>query len=1158
MRLLRERFPFINPMTDPKRGQPDKPPGKQEGQISDEKRRKREQRAEEHARDRANEMKDVGPADFQRCLRRLFDLVRALRNATVHPTTVNEDPPTLTAKGYKDLYFGLAKVYDDGLRVVATRFGLAAKTIEPFLRKDNHGQPKPCGAFPLAIGTEPQVSREGRQDAPLRVAEVLHDFGLVLLCALFLDKRQSAELISYFWQAGYAKDWDEGQRSIVKELIAVYRVRLPLQRLRSDESATAITLDTLSELSRCPSVLFEALGEEDRNGFRIGDYPGEEPNGTPIDGDDPAASYLMVRRRDRFVTLMMRLIDLDADTRLRFAIDLGQYFFNVRLKPGEAFTDGRPRVRRLARKVVAYGRLRDFLEANKPAVWHQLEANCLTYCEDAKRAEALVGSEVLPLKPYIVPTEPHYHYYDDKIGVRLADAVRDAASYPDPESALAEANTDRCRLEGTEMEPDFWLSPAQLMHLGFYSHLQRQDAQRSPPPEALLQRYRAGVQRLLREFAEGLPVLDGDPETSERRAAAQHWIDAILRLGERDDSPRVHLGELPDVISRALCGDARAELATVIDHRLAHLIEDSERRIKRLDSMLQAFKKRGKPGFEPVKAGPVAVFLGEDLLRFQPADPERLDWGGGKINSQQYQILEAALAYYAIRIDEPPRIIDLLRDAGLLEGPQRHPFLNRLGLEKCPDQFSSIMGFYRAYLVARIAFLDEERRRLAASPAPVQAPSWLRLRQRSSLESWLNNFRDEHGDLLPHKDKNAQVPRRFPPLPVPENLFYRPIMGAVARALDTSPDALLEQGSRATVRDGQAVTIAPTVTWFLQHYLVQQGDGPQAMYGYARGHELFDDCLDQREKSKRYQPKDKPHFCEDERRHEVMQIRREKRRGPAWNPIGDDRFNDLCGAYRRRERRIRHLSTQDMVLFLHGRRYFDGHVQLPAGVARPTWVLEEIQHTLMDTQIDLALPVPDTGRELRHPRCKVRNLGELSLLIRDRRLPSLLAYYPAAETAIDQAEIRAELAGYRRMRVRAMERLAALERAICDATGDPGTAEIPAAEQELFRTGRHGRLLYALRRRWQQAGAGVPGCDPTAFADHQFRRALALRNAIAHNEYPAATGFPDVAAAVARDPVPSNPDHHRQVAERLFEALTSLFGSWMQFLNPAWSEQPDV
>ncbi len=134
MRLLRERFPFINPMTDPKRGQPDKPPGKQEGRISDEKRRKREQRAEEHARDRANEMRDVGPEDFQRCLRRLFDLVRALRNATVHPTTVNEDPPTLTAKGYKDLYFGLAKVYEDGLRVVATRFGLAAKTIEPACR----------------------------------------------------------------------------------------------------------------------------------------------------------------------------------------------------------------------------------------------------------------------------------------------------------------------------------------------------------------------------------------------------------------------------------------------------------------------------------------------------------------------------------------------------------------------------------------------------------------------------------------------------------------------------------------------------------------------------------------------------------------------------------------------------------------------------------------------------------------------------------------------------------------------------------------------------------------------------------------------------------------------------------------------------------------
>jgi hypothetical protein len=108
-------------------------------------------------------------------------------------------------------------------------------------------QPKPKDTFNLAICCDPAALAD---KPPASVRQVVHDFGLVLLCALFLEKGQSAELIEHFWTTGNGNAWDAERRAMIKEFIAVYRVRLPLARLRSDESPQAIALDTLSELSR--------------------------------------------------------------------------------------------------------------------------------------------------------------------------------------------------------------------------------------------------------------------------------------------------------------------------------------------------------------------------------------------------------------------------------------------------------------------------------------------------------------------------------------------------------------------------------------------------------------------------------------------------------------------------------------------------------------------------------------------------------------------------------------------------------------------------------------------------------------------------------------------------------------------------------------------
>lgn len=74
---------------------------------------------------------------------------------------------------------------------------------------------------------------------------------------------------------------------------------------------------------------------------------------------------LFVRgHEDRFISLIMRYFDLDKSNQLRFAINLGRFYHNVRLKSAEHFTDKQQRVRRIGQNVIAYcfllrGHLRD-------------------------------------------------------------------------------------------------------------------------------------------------------------------------------------------------------------------------------------------------------------------------------------------------------------------------------------------------------------------------------------------------------------------------------------------------------------------------------------------------------------------------------------------------------------------------------------------------------------------------------------------------------------------------------------------------------------------------------------------------------------------------------------------------------------------------------
>ena len=95
-----------------------------------------------------------------------------------------------------------------------------------------------------------------------------------------------------------------------------------------------------------------------------------------------------------------------------------------------------------------------------------------------------------------------------------------------------------------------------------------------------------------------------------------------------------------------------------------------------------------------------------------------------------------------------------------------------------------------------------------------------------------------------------------------------------------------------------------------------------------------------------------------------------------------------------------------------------------------------------------------------------------------------------------------------------------------------------------FGEGRHGDLLWALYQQAQRSQGKLAPFSVLAF--QQFRL---IRNAFAHNQYPEAVHFPDLAARVRLEPTPDNPALHRKVAVRFAEHMERLCQPWFNYLQ---------
>lgn len=1190
---LRYRFGFLNVLTD---NPPPVPPkienikylsAEEAGQV-----RENHSKAIKEHQEKKKKWKEnllPLPAYYEAHLSWMLSLIRDLRNTTTHPTEPEE---TISFTTHRRFYHALRKIYESSFHTVKSRFGHTTATMEPFKRSGADGKVKILSEFSLCLCADPRERLD--KDNELPQSQVIYDFGHVLFCALFLEKNQSAELINKFWDTAEGSKWSVEERTIIREMISVFRVRLPLQRLKSDDTPATVTMDTLSELSRCPRPLLDMLSPEDKNLFRGEPGAGVDEDGEPV-VLDAENTYLFARSHDdRFVRLMMRFFDFNRNNRIRFAIDLGQFYYNVRLKPAHHFADHRPRVRRLSQKVLGYGRLLDYETADKPQDWLQLEANYPQSKEEENELLDNAGQSIQPLRPYIVQTYPHYHYFDDKIGFRIAPPSGGKVTYPDLKAGKAASEKGALfSPRAEEMQPEYWMSREQMLHLAFYSFLEQKVAEQTfPALNDVLLLYRRVMSELFKDLRDDYQEeiqskITGAPDSNERKQS----IQALLNNRVQESIGNLIKGEvpqsyaafieipytaLPKVIIQHLLGAQNRKVAVkeIID-RARHLLDRTEARQKRLRDQLQMAKKRGQKGFRAVKCGPIGDFIAEDLMRFQPVDGNEPD--GGKINSQHYQILQKTLAYYGAHTlgKDLPEIVALLKAAGLLSGAFKHPFLSKLNLESQPERYKGLIDFYEAYLQARGAYLKQWIREHEQRSELNHLPHWLRMRTPSTLASWLEEQLKESGGLK-H------------PLPLAKNMLYGLILRMMADVLDISPQQLEQEGEHQFQNaEGKNVVLKPSVTWLVKRYLAADNDESQQMYrayecydeacgdknGHyhnKRYHKLFDTYLDKRTQRELFNEKSQHYLSESERIEEMVAIRAlvdkyhpktddelkrienqladssPKAFRDSSNAVKAVKLRGLIRAYKRDEQRVRYSVSQDMLLFLSASHYL-GSLQLSESQERAHWRLGTIETTLLKTKINYRLAAPGTGKWLEHQECKIRDRGKLSLLVRDRRLTRLMQYYPEDEAVLNHTEIRSELAAYGRAKVNVMEQVHTLEKLVTWGLGNvvSRTESEKESSQKYFGKGRHGDYLYKLYRHMTDGATG----QPAVVTEQSFQNALNIRNAFSHNQYPKLKGFRRVAELVRTESVPKNLTVHRKVAERLQDELERIYQPWIDYLN---------
>lgn len=880
----------------------------------------------------------------------------------------------------------------------------------------------------------------------------LTNMGIYLLLCLFLNKKYAKEFGDKidFWGASLKKNRpSENVMSIIHEISCVYRMRLPKERLQSEKGKSAVGLDMLNELKKCPKPLFETLSAKDQDKFRVEVKDSEEDTGSTV---------LMVRSFDRFPTLALQYLDLlHKLDRIRFQVDLGNYrykFYEKKNWIDKADEESASRVRVLQKELKGYGRL-DEIEQQRKERW-----------EGLIRAIDRPSADSFDSKPYITDHHASYHIEGNHIGMQWNTGsghdILDKSGVFMPSTDLHVVNDDKAKAAVAPLEaPKCYLSIYDLPAVCFLTYLTGS----GNAAEELIINTTEKYFEFFKDLSTG-KIMPYDKETKEsfipidiKEMLKKARVEARKSGGQpQTQVPRyviepygIDLASLPRKIQDYLLGDSsqsdgNARFRRLANEKLKEMLEFTGRK---LDSIKEAKRmyaskdnKLGKKSHIDIRQGTLARFLAKDMVFFKKPDAE----GRVVLTSQNFDILQKELALFNRPLSELKQLFIAAELIGCKSSEENHPFLQNV-LNRNP---SSFLDFYIAYLSERKKYLEDILMTKICD---------------------YSQYHFLHPESAKWDNRNAafykELASRYTTIDLPGNLF----LDAIVEELKKIDTTTLEKPQ--VLADALAQE-RKNVTFLINAYMQAIGDGYQPFYGYKRCYKYFSmtykpqwDFSNPIEKlSGKYLTVGQMEQFISDNDHEAREqfyiaalndrktekIKRAKSKG-RYNPYKEkiletelqeskaeasEKLRHSLKLYKENEKEIRRVKVQDAVLYMIAKEVLTHTLQnADLSAYKLKYIGKGSETDILSMQLPFAVKLQiktkvDSTKEvtIRQADLKLKNYGDFFRFIYDSRIQPLLANVDAE--VIDREQLEKELDNYDQQRVPLFEYVHNLESRVCD------------------------------------------------------------------------------------------------------------------------------
>lgn len=563
----------------------------------------------------------------------------------------------------------------------------------------------------------------------------MSDIAIIYFLCLFLDKQVAFSLmdeVGFNQQIKFKGKNAEQQILYLRELMCMNRIRMVKAKIDSEISDTALALDMLSELRKCPRPLYEVFCKEARDEFKDDttivweNARGEEAiaveeNGdidrevdavseVPAEKNTPKSTF--VRWEDRFPLLALKYIDLTGmfDS-LRFQLRLGKYRFAFYQHSSEYSIDGAERLRILQKELHGFGRIQEVNETMKEK-WHEVME-----VKTVEDGQIYKEPDIAGQKPYVTDQNAQYAidtkshsigirwegWHDNHSAQHYGDLDKDNMFIPNlpsnpvlPEGELRQANQSEALLP-----PQCMLSLYELPAILFYHYLLKKYQKDEKLVEKAIVDYYTRLKKFLTDVSEG--KLQPTDDTTLMRELQSRGLK---------------MTDIPDKLKKLLKGEITDNTKRMEQSALMRLSERRDKKRRALESFIVKRKMIGSKENKfdkmraTIKTGSLGQLLARDIMEWLTTDTKaRMNLTG-----QNYVAMQTALSMMGQNFEfgssatvSCAQMKVIFIKANILpendndyDADLHHPFL----LDVFDEEPTSIEDFYKIYLEKEISYID--------------------------------------------------------------------------------------------------------------------------------------------------------------------------------------------------------------------------------------------------------------------------------------------------------------------------------------------------------------------------------------------------------------------------------------------------------------------